>query len=221
MNILQKIKTHLRAEKDFLQGRKGIMHVGANLGQERDNYRKHGLSVAWFEPIPDVFRRLSENISGYPRQSAFNYLLADQDGLPITLNVASNDGASSSIFALQKHKEIWSDIDFVSTVNCTSVTLPTVMKKEGMSFNDFDTLIMDTQGSELLILKGAESILNHFTYIKTEAADFESYKGGCVLSELTDWLAGRGFKQVHKRQFVFKEGVGGYYDVVFRNTNNR
>ena len=42
----------------------------------------------------------------------------------------------------------------------------------------WDALVMDTQEPELLILKGAEPMLSQFKYIKTEAADFESYVGG-------------------------------------------
>ena len=40
---------------DFLRDVTGVVHVGANTGQERDKYARHGLSVIWVEPIPDIY----------------------------------------------------------------------------------------------------------------------------------------------------------------------
>ena len=41
----------------FLRRVRGLVHVGANTGQERESYASHGLSVIWVEPIGDVFDR--------------------------------------------------------------------------------------------------------------------------------------------------------------------
>ena len=44
---------------DFLRSCSGVIHVGANSGQERELYAQHGLNVVWIEPIPEVYTALA------------------------------------------------------------------------------------------------------------------------------------------------------------------
>ena len=81
--IVRQLKAVLRPFKarlvpnfnDYLGKVDGLVHVGANTGQERDLYESYGLEVIWIEPIPDVFAELQENIKGHPRQSAYQELI--------------------------------------------------------------------------------------------------------------------------------------------------
>jgi hypothetical protein len=59
----------------FLGKVDGIIHVGANVGQERDLYAKRKLSVLWVEPLPDVFENLCNNMQRFPQQMAVNHLV--------------------------------------------------------------------------------------------------------------------------------------------------
>ena len=61
----------------------GVIHVGANTGQERHIYNAHGLRVLWVEPFPEVFAALEANIRGIAGQTALNAILADVDGKSI------------------------------------------------------------------------------------------------------------------------------------------
>ena len=38
--------------KQFLADARGVIHVGANVGQERDLYAAYRLPVVWIEPTP-------------------------------------------------------------------------------------------------------------------------------------------------------------------------
>ena len=38
----------------YLKNISGIIHIGANEGQEREKYKKYSLSVIWVEPIPQI-----------------------------------------------------------------------------------------------------------------------------------------------------------------------
>ena len=50
-------------EKDlFLNQATGVIHIGANSGQERKLYARHDLDVLWIEPNPKVFKELQKNI---------------------------------------------------------------------------------------------------------------------------------------------------------------
>src|SRR5579862_7247657 len=81
----------------------GVIHVGANSGQERNLYAQLELDVAWVEPNPPVFERLRANLAEFPKQRAYQYLIADQDEQEYIFHVASNGGESSSILPLAKH----------------------------------------------------------------------------------------------------------------------
>ena len=76
-------------------------------------------------------------------------------------------------------------------------------------------LLMDTQGSELLVLQGAVFILKNFTYIKTEVPDFEAYKGCCQLGDLNEFLSHHGFKEIIRNKFASHPNGGSYYMILF------
>jgi FkbM family methyltransferase len=104
----------------FLKDVPGVIHVGANIGQEREEYASLGLKVAWVEPIPAVFETLRSNISGLANQRAYQYLLAAEEGVEYTFHVADNGGASSSIFEFAKHRKLHPDIHFVQDIRITA-----------------------------------------------------------------------------------------------------
>jgi FkbM family methyltransferase len=205
----------LHPEDAFLRRISGVIHVGAHVGQECDIYYEHGLNVLWIEPIPRIFQTLSKAIRNYPRQSAASCLVADVDGKDCALHVSSNHGASSSILDLAAHKDIWPEISFTEQVPLKSITLSTLVKRENVDMARYDALVMDTQGAEMLVLKGASDILARFRFIKTEAADFEVYKGCCTVADLDAFLTARGFRRVRKKAFTRKPGVGACYDLVY------
>jgi FkbM family methyltransferase len=193
----------------------GVVHVGANIGQERDIYRRLGLQVVWIEPIPEVFQRLTSNLKDYPEQRAFQYLITDLDDSEYSFHIANNEGASSSILDFAQHKDIWPEVAYERTINLRSMTLASFFRKEQIDAARYQALIMDTQGSELLVMKGADSILQGFSFIKTEVPDFESYRDCCQLRHIEAFLKPRGFKEFSRTKFAEREQGGAYYDVVY------
>ena len=140
----------------FLKKASGVIHVGANTGQEIKLYAEHGLPVVWIEPIPEVFIKLKANLMGFTKQIAVEGLVTDFDDMEYQFHLASNNGASSSILELNLHKDIWPDVSFEQTIKLYSRTLPTLLKANQIDPAGYDMLVIDTQGSELLVLKGAE-----------------------------------------------------------------
>ena len=199
----------------FLRHTTGVVHVGANIGQERRLYDRHDLDVVWIEPNPHAFDELLINILPFERQKAFRYLLTDTDGDNVELNLANNSGASSSIFKLGAHKAIWPEVHYVGSVIMMSSTLDTFLKTKDIDLSKHDTLVMDTQGSELLVLKGAGESLKNFKFIKTEAADFDSYIGCCKIDELNSYLIQNGFKELGRWPFPENIDGAGYFDVLY------
>jgi len=200
----------------FLRSVRGVVHVGANVGQERDLYHRHDLNVLWIEPIPAVFATLTANLAGFPRQRALECLVTDRDDAWYEFHVANNQGESSSILALKDHKDVWPKVQFTTTIKLRSSTLATLLRREGIALADYDALVMDTQGSELSVLRGAEPVLSQFKFIKTEVPDFEAYEGCAQLEDIEHFVTERGFAELSRNAFARHPGGGRYYDVVYR-----
>ena len=216
MKLLRRLRRLVAPDPNrFLRSARGVVHVGANIGQERELYRRRGLDVLWIEPIPDVFATLVENIAGMPRQRALESLVTDRDDVPYEFHVANNGGESSSILDLKEHRDVWPTVHFTKTVTLKSTTLATLLARERIDVARYDALVMDTQGSELLVLRGAEPVLGQFKYIKTEVPDFEAYAGCAQLEEINRFLLERGYVELSRNCFASRRGGGNYYDVVY------
>jgi FkbM family methyltransferase len=210
-----RLRNGYRAEHSYLRKIRGVIHIGANAGQERDLYAAFGLHVIWIEPIPDVFEALKINICGFPKQRAYNYLVTGEDGKARKLHIADNGGASSSIFDLSKHTEMYPGIAYKGVITINGVSLSSILAAEGANIRQFDAIVLDTQGSELEILKGAASILPHFRFIKVEVPDFESYKECCQIGELSAFMSLNGFCECSRHTISHRPGVGTYFDVCY------
>jgi hypothetical protein len=64
--------------------------------------------------------------------------------------------------------------------------------------NSYDTVILDTQGSELNVLQGALSLLPEVNQLQTEFSMREFYSGGVLYPELLRFLQEQGFEEVYR-----------------------
>ncbi len=199
----------------FLADTAGVIHVGASEGQERELYDSHGLNVIWIEPIPSVYRRLCANIASLRKQRAVQCLISDQDDQPLTLNISSNDGHSSSIFELAGHQQIWPEVSFIDRIQMTSITLDSLSAREGWDLSLYGSLIVDAQGADLLVLRGATQTLKTIRHIKIEAANFPAYRGASLDTEIVEFLGQQGFVERHRVVFAERQGIGMYFDLFF------
>jgi 2-O-methyltransferase len=203
-------------EYRFLRHVCGVIHVGANRGQEAGLYQSFGLGVIWIEPIPEVFENLKRSISEFPKQAAFSYLVTDEDDTECRLHVANNGGESSSMLDLCGHSQMWPDVNYTHTITTKGITLGSLLAREGIDVRRFDALILDTQGSELRILKGAASLLSNFRFVKVEVPNFESYRGCCQIDELSAFMVSNGFREHSRVPFMHTSNLGTYFDVTYR-----
>lgn len=211
------IRRHVRRSPDrFLRHISGVIHVGANTGQERALYLRRGLNVIWVEPIPEVFAALEANLRDFPGQRAFQYLVTDQDDQEYAFHIASNHGMSSSLLDLKLHQLIWPHVTYTATIPVRSITLASLLQREHIDPSAYQGLILDTQGSELLVLRGSIPILRHFQYIKTEVADCELYAGCCMLGDIQAFMAEHGFREYARQTMRSRPGVGAYYNITYR-----
>jgi FkbM family methyltransferase len=182
-----------------------LVHVGAHLGQERNRYEALGYRrVLWVEGSQAVHQRLAESLSrhmgertarGLPTAEHLSVcaLLTDREGDEAALREFSNDGMSSSIFAATDTlKARWPDLQETGQLQHTRTrTLDGLLSDQ--DFGRVDTLVVDVQGAELLVLKGAGQTLAQVKAVVSEVSTQPLYSGGVLYAELAAFLQARGF----------------------------
>lgn len=181
---------------NFLCGAKGVIHIGANAGQECELYCAMWLPAILVEALDAPFQALTLQTAKYRHQRPLQYLLTDVDGKEYDFGIANNEAQSSSIFEFGDHVKVWPEVKYVDSVKLKSTTFKTMVEKEGIDLASYDALVMDVQGAELLVLQGAGELLDAFRFIRCETADFEVYKGCCQMKDLDAYLQPFGFNRV-------------------------
>lgn len=204
---------YLLARLKTVRGRT-IVHVGAHTGQEAASYQTWGARrVIWVEAAPDIFPRLQAHLalmrasppSIFARLTkcpptehiAINALVAAEDGAVHELNVYDNDGASNSIFRIDRDTSArYDNVRETGDVHrITARTLDSILAEAGVPVEEVDILVVDIQGAELLCLQGATKLLGHVRWIEAEVSKRPVYAGGVLLHELEGWLAENGFRR--------------------------
>jgi FkbM family methyltransferase len=181
---MQKAKTHIY----------GVLHVGANEGQEGNDYFLAGANPCiYVEPIDAVFSHLSANIKGFPGHVAVQAVCSDKAGEKITFNIASNGGLSSSILPLGAHAEFHPSIVYSASKEMITTTVDDLLDSLSLPVQP-NLLVIDTQGADLKVLQGADRSLSGFDGIFVEVSDKPLYQGGCTHFEITSFLGQKGFR---------------------------
>ncbi|MDT9340534.1 FkbM family methyltransferase [Trichodesmium erythraeum 21-75] len=173
----------------------GIIHVGAHFGQEAPAYQAIGTQCCvYIEPIPTAFEKLKCNVEKIPNHFPIQALCSDLDGQKVTFNVSAGDGQSSSVFPLGNIKRLYPRMRYIDELKLETRSLDRIITSEFPSHN-FDLLVMDTQGSELNILKGSNGLLTtQLKYIYSEVSTEPLYQGSCNFEEITAFLKLYGFR---------------------------
>ena len=176
-----------------------VFDVGANIGQTSR------LALATFpdarifafEPHPDTFKRLTEAITDR-RLSAYQIAFGEQDG-DVTLYEYASSGSDTFInslvpdarFAIQFGKCAKERVARCSTIDCFC---------EKYGIERIDVLKIDTEGSELFVIKGATRMLRErrITFILTEYNDLLPKPGttGGSLLPIAEYLSSFGYRYV-------------------------
>ncbi|MCX6735918.1 MAG: FkbM family methyltransferase [Candidatus Parcubacteria bacterium] len=173
---------------------KGIIHLGAHIGQEAEDYSfvKH---VLWIEGNPDIMPELEKNISKYPGQTAFQALVSDVDGEDVDFQVTSN-GQSSSMFALDKMKTLFPDVVVSEKLALKTKRLDTLFKEKHLDPKQYDFLIIDVQGAELKAIEGMGKILESIEWLCVEVNLVKFYHGTPLMHAVDSYLAKKGFRRI-------------------------
>jgi len=170
-----------------------LIHVGAHLVQERDEYRElHFSPTLWFEAIPQIANRAQDILKNYPGQKLLNCALWSDTGVKKKLYFAGHEGSSSSL--LQPYLISASHPEVVKTgeISVITSTLDSEIDKL-KSKVCYKILVLDVQGAEIEVIKGGSRTLNEIDYIISEISQIELYKKTSEITELIKILGDFGF----------------------------
>lgn len=182
---------------------RGVIHVGAHIGQEYDFYLEtfgDGISTHWFEPLPHIFSALEKRIGGMSGVSLYNVALGESDGVVDMYVDSENGGQSSSVLKPLAHTEIFSHISFDSRVSVD------VRRLDDYGISDCNMMVLDTQGFELSVLRGSVDTISKMDYIFLEFNTVEMYEGCPMLDDLDSFLSPFGFE---RKQTWYTDGKWG------------
>jgi FkbM family methyltransferase len=189
---------------------KGVLHLGASTGQERDAYDTYckGL-VIWVEAIPKVYLDLQQNIKSYPQQTAHNACLSNVDGDEVVFNVSNNESQSSSILELGVHALIHPEVHYIEQIAMKTQRVDTLLKDVDVSTINF--LNVDLQGAEHLAIEGMGDLIKNIDYALLEVNMKETYKGCMLVEELDYFMLQRGFERVETGEWVAETWTDALY----------
>lgn len=131
-----------------------------------------------------------------------NILLTDQDGKQVTFyQDLLNPGGNSY------YQETTGAFNETHAVTKVGITLDTLVAQRGFPMPDM--IKMDTQGSELDILRGAPNVLKNVFDIIIEAQHVDYNKGAPKIDEVRRFLEANGFRQI--AYFAAGEVDGDYH----------
>lgn len=175
--------------------KKGIIHIGAHLGEEAETYNNMGFNnVMWMEANPELCTQLKDNVSRYGH-SVYNYLLSDSDSGDVDFFITNNEGHSSSMFALSDDL-LKTGMNVTKKFKLESARFDTFCQKNNVNIDKYNCLNIDVQGAELKVLSGFGNMLHKFDFIVTEISLKRVYKGSVLFHELNNFLLKNGFVKI-------------------------
>jgi len=188
---------------------KGVIHIGANKGQELKMYRRIGFKKKlFFEPLPDMFNLLKNRLKG-PDEDAYRFALSDKHG--INKFYRTDNIVSSSLLKPKdviKHQNIKS----FHSIEVVTLTLDEFFESTLIDPGDYNVIVIDVEGAELRVFKGANNTLGSIEAICSEVNHEPLYEGCCQKEELDGFMKSVNFKEViHKFGF----GTKSYGDSMY------
>jgi FkbM family methyltransferase len=173
-----------------------IFDVGANTGDIAAKYRYifPDAKIYAFEPFPDMFLALERRLRGDKQLFPFKLALGRISGKK-SLRVNASSPTNSLLDTEDAAASFWGE-GLMETTASVDVEVATIDDFCGMrQIEHVDVLKIDTQGTELEVLKGATGMLSkgRIRAVYAEMIVVPSYKGQGKPHELIGFLDGLGY----------------------------
>jgi FkbM family methyltransferase len=194
-----------------------FLDVGANAGQTGHTLREIGYtgSIFSFEPLAQPFAKLQNACADDPDWRASNVALGTEEGENM-MHVMEFDTSSSMLRPeasfldrLPGSSELQEEVIQVQTLE--QVTRQQKLHDRSVY------LKIDTQGSELDVLRGGEDILSGIDFVEAETSLVKLYEGQNLIHDVLAWMYDHGFRAINVFPHFMEDDTGFFSqaDVVF------
>lgn len=149
----------------------GVVHVGAHEAQEVDQY--DGINQLYIEPIPQIASKLQNR------------------GLDVIAKAAADYTGKAKFFVTDFSQGSSMLVPLEHSVSEKILVDTDTLKNMIQEPSKYNCLVIDTQGTELHVLKGAE--LDDFDMIICETNTRKRYAGAPLHQEVAEYMDGQGF----------------------------
>ena len=192
-----------------------VFDVGAHTGTTINAFRDMipQATIHAFEPGPLAFESLEKHYRSAKDVFLNKIAVGDVCG---TKTFFENTSLVMSSF-LPLGPDGWGKVDREIPVDVT--TLDSYCKENQIP--RVSVLKIDTQGFDLTVLRGSEGLIanSRIQLILMEFTFIEIYSGIPPFDEIFRFLTNRGFRLVSFYKFHYKDGLAGWTDALFINSN--
>jgi len=143
-----------------------IIHVGAHLGQDRDDYLiSQPRNIFWVEADPATANKLQNK---YPQDKVINFAIWDVGNISIDLHQFAHEEQNSLIPPVQNNPKFPANI---SSIQVKTITLDQLFESLDLFRLRKGWITIDIQGAELHALNGATKALKNIDYLVIEIAN--------------------------------------------------
>lgn len=188
----------------------GIVQAGAHWGTECDIYKQIGVKdIILIEPCSEAYSVLVNKFQSDPHVTLLKFALGSRNGVVNMNTEKKNNGQSNSILKPKLHLQQFPDIVFNGTERVVQRKLDELI----LDKSKYNTLVMDVQGYEGEVLRGAEELLEGIDVVYTEVNKDFLYEDCTQINELdmllsefdrvhTSWDGGNWGDAIYKRKSI-------------------
>jgi len=175
--------------------KKGIIHVGAHLGEEVDNYFKLGFeNIVLIEANPSLCEKMNFKYRFNKNVFIYNYAVCDSVGeLDFYIHQSNSGIESSSILKMDRFDKIVTSLKTSKTIKVPSSTLDAIIIENNLEICDYNILVTDIQGADYLALKGFKNKITNFDAVVVEIQCINLYENFVSEQMMDDLMFKYGF----------------------------
>ena len=194
--------------KALLPAKPLIVEVGAHVGIDTLEFAvmyPEGRIIS-FEPQLDLYLNSVSRTSTLRNVHIYPYAISSDFGISKFYVSSGASTGSSSLLNPTKHLTNHPEVKFDQGTNHMVLTAPLDSICKHLGVAKIDLLWIDTQGAELLVLKGAVEILAGTSFIYLECSEEPLYQGAASYAEIKSFLGVHGFRL--KKEFMPQDWGG-------------
>jgi FkbM family methyltransferase len=178
---------------------RGVVQVGAHKGEEVHLFREYGFgALTLIEPNPPRVEELRRNFGSDPGVSIVEVAVGEANGEARFFVHTSRSGSTeaASLLQMKAIKEIVQTMHTAEEITVPVVTLDSLVEQGKVSPERCNLLVVDIQGGEGALFRGAQASVRRFDAIITEVNVIPLYEDALLEDELIGMLMGFGFEPV-------------------------